>query len=164
MRTVRWLAQQQKARKIALFAVFQARCLREDVLPCVDFANAELSAAVQEAAKDNVSLHIEPLRGKDSTPKQRCALVQNRMSNYRLKISSMDAESMNCATKTTTTTTSHYISHLARNRIIAVCNFFNYVGYIVKGLVRGEPKKLYQQIQERRREMAVARLGFDMGL
>ena len=43
-------------------------------------------------------------------------------------------------------------------------NFFNYIGYVVKGLVRADAAKLYQQVQARRREMALARLGFDTGL
>ncbi|XP_073990461.1 guanine nucleotide exchange factor for Rab-3A-like isoform X2 [Rhodnius prolixus] len=101
--------------------------------------------------------------------KRKCALLETvRQCQYRLRIGNSE--------------TWHSISFMCRNRIIAVCDFLNYLRYIQRGLVkssdacsviatfkplvhdqscreRKEAHEIYWEIVRLRKEMVLARLG-----
>ncbi|XP_078582405.1 guanine nucleotide exchange factor for Rab-3A-like [Branchiostoma floridae x Branchiostoma japonicum] len=123
---------------------FLARIYSEDILPCLEFKNAELAAAVQEAVEKN-TLCIEPINGVSSFPRL-CALSQvTKVCKYRLKLENDDK--------------TYNISQATRNRIAAVCDFMTYIRYIQLGLVKSVELPMYLEIVRLRKKMALAKLG-----
>ncbi|XP_078663437.1 guanine nucleotide exchange factor for Rab-3A-like [Branchiostoma floridae x Branchiostoma belcheri] len=123
---------------------FLARIYSEDILPCLEFKNAELAAAVQEAVENN-TLCIEPINGVSSFPRL-CALSQvTKVCKYRLKLENDDK--------------TYNISQATRNRIAAVCDFMTYIRYIQLGLVKSVELPMYLEIVRLRKRMALAKLG-----
>uniref|UniRef100_A0A1I8IGB6 DH domain-containing protein n=1 Tax=Macrostomum lignano TaxID=282301 RepID=A0A1I8IGB6_9PLAT len=122
----------------------------EDIRCCLEFANRDLGAQVIEAALTN-QLHIEALTSNRSAPqgKQRCSLMKSKLCHYRVRLSeSSDAPW-------------HYISHCARNRIIATCNLLHYLRYVQQGLLPSATSSdKFTEIQSHRRNMHLAMLGF----
>ncbi|RXG61620.1 Guanine nucleotide exchange factor for Rab-3A [Armadillidium vulgare] len=80
---------------------------------------------------------------------QKCVLLDvPRYCKYRFRLGEKDD-------------TWYYISQLARNRIISVCDFLSYLRYIQLGLVKSSiHDDVYWEIVKLRRQMALARLGF----
>ncbi|ENN78858.1 hypothetical protein YQE_04689, partial [Dendroctonus ponderosae] len=102
---------------------FVNRIFREDITMCLDFSNRELLERVVKAVEDG-SVLVESVGDKTKVifPKT-CALLQvPRLCFYRMSVG--DADSW------------YSISQICRNRIIAVCDFLNYLKYIQRGLVK----------------------------
>ncbi|XP_023237643.1 guanine nucleotide exchange factor for Rab-3A-like [Centruroides sculpturatus] len=123
---------------------FLSRIYQEDILPCLHFANTQLSEKVLKAIEDNM-ITVESVTCKSPFPKKCSLLDAPRLCKYRMKLGD-DSEW-------------HYISQLCRNRIAAVCDFFCYLRYIQQGLVKNGIHEVYWEVTRRRRDMAVAKLG-----
>lgn len=125
---------------------FLARIYREDIIPCLNFANTELAKDVQTCIEEN-SIVIETVSGKSPFPK-RCAMLDTpRLCKYRMKLGDSDQW--------------YYISELCRNRIAATCNFLSYLRYIQQGLVKNSIHEVYGEILRLRKQIALAKLGFN---
>ncbi|XP_066998911.2 guanine nucleotide exchange factor for Rab-3A [Anabrus simplex] len=125
---------------------FIARVYNEDINLCLDFPNKELGMKVQEAIEKG-NIYIEAVSDKNKTifPKK-CALLEApRQCHYRMKLGDLEQW--------------YYISQICRNRIIAVCDFLNYLRYIERGLVKSSVHDVYWEITRLRKEMVLARLG-----
>ncbi|KAJ9575528.1 hypothetical protein L9F63_007598, partial [Diploptera punctata] len=125
---------------------FIARVYNEDINLCLDFNNKDLGARVQEAVERG-NIFIEAVSDKTKTvfPKK-CALLEApRQCHYRMRLG--DQEQWHC------------ISQICRNRIIAVCDFLNYLRYIERGLVKSSVHDVYWEMTRLRKEMVLARLG-----
>ncbi|XP_068210804.1 guanine nucleotide exchange factor for Rab-3A-like isoform X1 [Palaemon carinicauda] len=134
---------------------FMQRIYEEDIDLCLAFPNSTLAHKVQKAIEDN-AVFIEEVnpRQKSSCPKvdpdetRKCVLLDvPRFCKYRFRLGESDDNW-------------YYISQLARNRIIAICDFLNYLRYIKLGLVKSSIHDVYWEIVKLRRQMALARLGF----
>lgn len=123
---------------------FLVRIYQEDILPCLNFANTQLSEKVLSAIEDNL-ITVESVSCKSPFPKKCSLLDAPRLCKYRMKVGDNSEW--------------HYISQLCRNRIAAVCDFFCYLRYIQQGLVKNGIHEVYWEVTRRRREMAVAKLG-----
>ncbi|KAJ8315349.1 hypothetical protein KUTeg_007499 [Tegillarca granosa] len=112
---------------------FLSRIFHEDIDPCLNFSNNQLSCRVKQCVEDN-SLTIEPIAGDNSYPRK-CYLTQsNHLCNYKIK--------------------------LGEDQIASVCDFYTYIRYICQGLVKREERELYYEIVRLRKQMALARLGY----
>ncbi|KAL7637191.1 UNVERIFIED_CONTAM: hypothetical protein RMT77_011903 [Armadillidium vulgare] len=134
---------------------FINRVYSEDIDLCLTFPNSTLAHKVQKAIEEN-ALYIEEVnpRQKNSCPNydpdetRKCVLLDvPRYCKYRFRLGEKDD-------------TWYYISQLARNRIISVCDFLSYLRYIQLGLVKSSIHDVYWEIVKLRRQMALARLGF----
>ncbi|XP_076273781.1 guanine nucleotide exchange factor for Rab-3A-like isoform X1 [Rhynchophorus ferrugineus] len=128
---------------------FIQRAYREDITTCLTFSNTELSTKVL-AAVENGTVLIEAVGDKTRTifPKT-CALMQvPKLCYYRMNIG--DPEDW------------FSISQICRNRIIAVCDFLNYLKYIQRGLVKSSVNDVYWEITRLRKNIALARLGLEL--
>lgn len=127
---------------------FMQRIYEEDIDLCLAFPNSTLAHKVQRAIEDN-AVFIEEVnpRQKSSCPKKCVLLDVPRFCKYRFRLGESDDNW-------------YYISQLARNRIIAICDFLNYLRYIKLGLVKSSIHDVYWEIVKLRRQMALARLGF----
>ncbi|KAK0097171.1 hypothetical protein PV326_003029 [Microctonus aethiopoides] len=126
---------------------FVARIFHEDIDLCLDFPNNELGSKVRQAALDG-TVFIEAISDKSKLafPKK-CALLEvPRQCHYRMRLGDQE----NCW---------HCISQICRNRIIAVCDFLNYLRYVERGLVKSSVHDVYWEITRLRKEMVLARLG-----
>ncbi|XP_046748503.1 guanine nucleotide exchange factor for Rab-3A-like [Diprion similis] len=126
---------------------FVKRIFREDIDLCLDFANKDLSGKVRQAVLDGI-VFIEAVSDKTKVafPKK-CALLEApRQCHYRMRLGDQE---------------NHWysISQICRNRIIAVCDFLNYLRYIERGLVKSSVHDIYWEITRLRKEMVLARLG-----
>ncbi|KAG8224805.1 hypothetical protein J437_LFUL002250, partial [Ladona fulva] len=153
---------------------FLERVFQEDIKPSLTFANEELGEKVMAAVKDGqVFIEAIPDKSKILFPRcsqgvflqlhekygralmwntqaqfgaRKCALLGvSRTCNYRMKLG--DQEQWHC------------ISQLCRNRIIAVCDFLNYLRYIERGLVKSSAHETFWEVTRLRKEMVLARLG-----
>ncbi|XP_072277884.1 guanine nucleotide exchange factor for Rab-3A isoform X5 [Pyxicephalus adspersus] len=135
---------------------FLSRIYQEDITPCLDFAKRELAEQVLAAVEDN-TLSVEPViqpalpvvkaSAVERGGPRKCALSGlSRSCRHRIKL----GDSGNY----------YFISPSCRARITAVCNFFTYIRYIQKGLVRQDTELIFWEIMRLRREMSVAKLGF----
>lgn len=125
---------------------FLARIYKEDIVPCLNFNNTQLSEEVQRCIEEN-SIVIETVSGKSLFPK-RCAMLDApRLCKYRMKLGDSDQW--------------HYISQLCRNRIASTCDFLSYLRYIQQGLVKNSVHEVYGEILHLRKKMAFAKLGFN---
>jgi len=145
-------------------APFLARIFAEDIQPCFTFSNKQLSTSILSAIEAN-SIVIEPLnslnvalpRSSSAYGGRICALSQlSKMCNYKVRLENCDVGDGDPPW--------HFISDFCRNRIIAVCEFYTYVRYIVQGLVKrkSDAHETFAHIQRLRRNMALARLGFEL--
>ncbi|XP_060742703.1 guanine nucleotide exchange factor for Rab-3A isoform X2 [Tachysurus vachellii] len=137
-------------------SAFLTRIYKEDIGPCLSFTCSELSRSVQSAVENNF-LTIEPV-ALTSSPMdkassiecgglKKCALSgMSHLCRHRIKLG--DKENY------------YYISPSSRARITAVCNFFTYIRYIQKGLVRHDAEQMFCEVMRLRREMSIAKLGF----
>ncbi|XP_044254844.1 guanine nucleotide exchange factor for Rab-3A-like [Tribolium madens] len=128
---------------------FVHRIYREDIDLCLTFSNEDLSKKVREAVEAGTIL-IEAVGDKTKAmfPKK-CALLEvQRLCFYRMNIGEMD--------------TWYSISQICRNRLIAVCDFLNYLKYIERGLVKSSAHDVYWEIVRLRKEMVLARLGLNL--
>nr|XP_012228841.1 PREDICTED: guanine nucleotide exchange factor for Rab-3A-like [Linepithema humile]XP_012228842.1 PREDICTED: guanine nucleotide exchange factor for Rab-3A-like [Linepithema humile] len=126
---------------------FVARVFKEDIDLCLDFPNKELGAKVRQAVLDGI-IFIEAVSDKTklSFPKK-CALLEApRQCHYRMRLGDQDNQW-------------YCISQICRNRIIAVCDFLNYLRYVERGLVKSSVHDVYWEITRLRKEMVFARLG-----
>ncbi|CAB4040451.1 Hypothetical predicted protein [Paramuricea clavata] len=122
---------------------FLCRMYNEDVAPCLDFTNKQLSKTFQDAIESN-NLVLELMSTKGI--KRKCALTGvMRICRYRAAVSE--------------TAEWHYISQSARHRIVAVCDFFTYIRYIHLGLVKKDVTDIYWELMELRKQMACATCG-----
>lgn len=125
--------------------VFLARIYSEDIIPCLDFPNKSLGEEVTIAVHAN-TLAISPVTDLESQQAQ-CALMQmNGRCQYVVHLTDGDKEFSICS--------------LSRNRIAAVCDFVTYCRYVTQGLVKSHTNDVYWEMMERRKQMALARLGF----
>ncbi|XP_070535914.1 guanine nucleotide exchange factor for Rab-3A-like [Ptychodera flava] len=128
---------------IARDSNFMKRILTEDVLPCLNFMNGELSSALLSCIEEN-SLCMEPIM-LSSYPKK-CALTGvQKVCKYRFRLGETDRW--------------HNITSNCRDRITKVCDFYTYLRYIRQGLVKAEEKDKYWEIIRLRCEMSMAKLG-----
>ncbi|XP_021925436.1 guanine nucleotide exchange factor for Rab-3A-like [Zootermopsis nevadensis] len=130
---------------------FIARVYDEDINLCLDFNNKDLGARVRDAVERG-NIFIEAVSDKTKTvfPKK-CALLEApRQCHYRMRLG--DQEQWHC------------ISQICRNRIIAVCDFLNYLRYIERGLVKSSVHDVYWEVTRLRKEMVLARLGLALSL
>ncbi|XP_014487651.1 PREDICTED: guanine nucleotide exchange factor for Rab-3A-like [Dinoponera quadriceps] len=127
--------------------LFVARVFREDIDLCLDFPNKELGAKVRQAVLDGI-IFIEAVSDKTKLafPKK-CALLEApRQCHYRMRLGDQENQW-------------YCISQICRNRIIAVCDFLNYLRYVERGLVKSSVHDIYWEITRLRKEMVFARLG-----
>ncbi|XP_069125488.1 guanine nucleotide exchange factor for Rab-3A-like isoform X2 [Argopecten irradians] len=124
---------------------FLSRMYSEDISPCLNFTNKQLSEKVKDCVENN-TLTIEPIPGDSSYPRRCCLTENNRLCNYKIKLGE--------------DTVWYSISQLCRNRIASVCDFYTYIRYIHQGLVKSEDKEAYYEISRLRKQMALARLGY----
>ncbi|XP_046395481.1 guanine nucleotide exchange factor for Rab-3A-like [Ischnura elegans] len=125
---------------------FIARVFREDINPSLAFTNEEVGEKVLAAAMDGqIFIEAIPDKTKILFPRKCALLGVSRTCNYRMKLG--DQEQWHC------------ISQLCRNRIIAVCDFLNYLRYIERGLVKSSAHETFWEITRLRKEMVLARLG-----
>ncbi|EEB09970.1 RAB3A-interacting protein, putative [Pediculus humanus corporis] len=114
---------------------FIDRIYREDINLCLDFSNRELAEQVQKAIETR-NIYIEALNDKSKT------------IFPRMKLGDED--------------TWYNISQMCRNRIIAVCDFINYLRYIELGLVKSSAHDMYWEIMRLKKEMVLSRLGLSL--
>ncbi|KAF2902245.1 hypothetical protein ILUMI_03943 [Ignelater luminosus] len=129
--------------------LFIKRVYNEDINLCLAFNNAKLSEKVA-AAVESGTIFIEAVSDKTKAmfPKK-CALLEvPRLCFYRMNIGEQDIW--------------HSISQICRNRIIAVCDFLNYLKYIERGLVKSSVHEVYWEIVRLRKNMVLARLGLSL--
>ncbi|XP_071453121.1 guanine nucleotide exchange factor for Rab-3A-like [Hetaerina americana] len=125
---------------------FIERVFREDIKPSLAFSNEEIGEKVLAAAMDGqIFIEAIPDKSKILFPRKCSLLGVSRTCNYRMKLG--DQEQWHC------------ISQLCRNRIIAVCDFLNYLRYIERGLVKSSAHETFWEITRLRKEMVLARLG-----
>ncbi|XP_017885045.1 guanine nucleotide exchange factor for Rab-3A-like isoform X1 [Ceratina calcarata] len=126
---------------------FVARIFKEDIDLCLDFPNEELGTKVRQAVLDGI-IFIEAISDKTKfTFPKKCVLLEApRQCYYRMRLGDQENQW-------------HSISQICRNRIIAVCDFLNYLRYIERGLVKSSVHDVYWEITRLRKEMAFARLG-----
>uniref|UniRef100_A0A914Y3J0 Uncharacterized protein n=1 Tax=Panagrolaimus superbus TaxID=310955 RepID=A0A914Y3J0_9BILA len=123
---------------------FLKRIIKEDVEPCLTFNNSELASEILDSIKKN-TLEMEPYFN-DAV--KICELTKmEKICQYRLK-TDMEKEWV-------------YISLQARNRITAVCDLLTYLRYLQNGIVKALPLDSYLEIASMRKNMALARFGFD---
>nr|XP_023020402.1 guanine nucleotide exchange factor for Rab-3A-like [Leptinotarsa decemlineata] len=125
---------------------FIQQLYREDINLCLCFSNIDLSEKVSHAVESGTIL-VEAISDKTKAmfPKK-CALLDvSRLCFYRMNIGEPNDW--------------YSISQICRNRIIAVCDFLNYLKYIQRGLVKSSAHDIYWEIVRLRRNMALARLG-----
>ncbi|XP_065159532.1 guanine nucleotide exchange factor for Rab-3A-like [Atheta coriaria] len=128
---------------------FIKRIYEEEINPCLRFTNRELTEKVIVAVEAG-TICVEAIGDKTKTmfPKK-CALLEvPRQCFYRMNIGEPDVW--------------YSISKICRNRIIAVCDFLNYLRYIERGLVKSSAHEIYWEIARLRREMVFAKLGLTM--
>ncbi|XP_067950734.1 guanine nucleotide exchange factor for Rab-3A-like [Watersipora subatra] len=127
-------------------SIFVSRIMREDVIPGVSFANKELAARVLEQCETN-NISIEPIP-TSSQSNRNCALMQrNILCSYKIRFADSEPWLEIC--------------ELVRNRIIAVCELFTYLGYVKNGLVKSSSdSEIYWHIMDLRKVISLARLGF----
>ncbi|XP_015781685.1 guanine nucleotide exchange factor for Rab-3A isoform X2 [Tetranychus urticae] len=114
----------------------------QEVYPVFNFKNKSLTESVLSAIEDN-SIAIESVSDKSAFPKK-CALLDiPRTCKYRMKLGQ----------------DWYNISLLCRNRIAAVCDLFCYLRYIQQGLVKSSFHDVYWEIMQRRKNIALSRLG-----
>ncbi|XP_043473340.1 guanine nucleotide exchange factor for Rab-3A-like [Leptopilina heterotoma] len=126
---------------------FIERIFREDIDLCLDFPNLDLGLKVRQAVLDGI-IFIEAVSDKTKLafPKK-CALLEAaRQCHYRMRLGDQDNQW-------------YCISQICRNRIIAVCDFLNYLRYIERGLVKSSVHDIYWEINRLRKEMVFSRLG-----
>ncbi|XP_020899076.1 guanine nucleotide exchange factor for Rab-3A-like [Exaiptasia diaphana] len=122
---------------------FLNRIYIENVAPCLEFPNRELANAIHAAIENNV-LSMETIRTKPMF--RRCALTDaTRFCRHRVKLSD-NQDWIN-------------ICRNSRDRIAAVCDFYTYIRYIQKGLVKADATEIYWEIMRLRHKMTEARLG-----
>uniref|UniRef100_A0AC35G8Q0 GDP/GTP exchange factor Sec2 N-terminal domain-containing protein n=1 Tax=Panagrolaimus sp. PS1159 TaxID=55785 RepID=A0AC35G8Q0_9BILA len=123
---------------------FLKRVIKEDVEPCLTFTNAELALKILDSIKKN-TLEMEPCLNETI---KICELTKiEKLCPYRLK-TEMENEWV-------------YISLQARNRITAVCDLLTYLRYLQNGIVKSAPHDSYLEIASMRKNLALARFGFD---
>nr|XP_053628416.1 guanine nucleotide exchange factor for Rab-3A-like isoform X2 [Cherax quadricarinatus] len=117
---------------------FMQRIYEEDIDLCLAFPNSMLAHRVQRAIEDN-AVFIEEVnpRQKSSCPRKCVLLDVPRFCKYRFRLGESDDW--------------YYISQLARNRIIAICDFLNYLRYIKLGLVKSSIHDVYWEIVKLRK-------------
>ena len=131
---------------------FMKRILREDVSPCMSFhpktssLSAKLLIDVQEG-----QLIVET--AKTGSPEDVCALtLAKRMCAHRVKRPAGTTDGPEWLK----------ISGIARNRLIALCELYRYLGYITKGLVKASIADIYWKVVGLRLDVNKARLGLGM--
>lgn len=126
---------------------FVGRIFKEDIDLCLDFPNKELGIKVRQAVLDGI-IFIEAISDKTKfTFPKKCVLLEApRQCYYRMRLGDQENQW-------------YSISQICRNRIIAVCDFLNYLRYIERGLVKSSVHDVYWEITRLRKEMAFARLG-----
>ncbi|CAI4230818.1 unnamed protein product [Auanema sp. JU1783] len=123
---------------------FVDRIQLEEVGPCMEFKNKQLSDGVLDSMASNM-LEVEPVNEEKPSVKT-CALTQvSRFCPYRVRTSS-DSEW-------------HQISLLARNRLAAVCDYFTFLRYLHLGLIKSGMRDSYFDLITLRKNMSLAKLG-----
>ncbi|KAF3427277.1 hypothetical protein E2986_10389 [Frieseomelitta varia] len=107
---------------------FVDRIFKEDIDLCLDFPNKELGTKVRQAVLDGI-IFIEAISDKTKfTFPKKCVLLEApRQCYYRMRLGDQENQW-------------YSISQICRNRIIAVCDFLNYLRYIERGLVKSSGK------------------------
>lgn len=122
---------------------FLQRLYHEDVQPCLNFNNRQLVDCIVMGAKQN-TLFIEPIKGDNSLPRS-CSLTnKKKLCYYNIKLDETDSF--------------HPISNMCRNRVIAVVELYQFLGYICKNLIRWSDKDMFIHLNNLRLKVAQARL------
>lgn len=123
---------------------FWERIMAEEIRPCLNFENVNVTKKILAAIRSN-TLELEPVIEQKPCLKP-CALSNICcVCPYRLRVAGNEGW-LN-------------ISLLARNRITAVCDFFTYIRYVNRGIVKSGLHDLYREVINLRKNMALARLG-----
>jgi Rab-3A-interacting protein len=56
----------------------------------------------------------------------------------------------------------YYMTPHCRDRIVSVCEFYTFIGYIKKGIIKKEVAELYWQVARHRAVMGLARLSLTL--
>ncbi|KAI2804864.1 hypothetical protein RDWZM_008137 [Blomia tropicalis] len=124
---------------------FMKRIYDEEIYPVFNFKNNNLTASVLRSI-ENSSLTVESVNGDVNAFPRKCALLDvPKICTYRMKIGDDRWYS---------------ICRLSRNRIIAVCDLFCYLGYVKNGLVKSDIKTIYWKIMKQRHSIVSSKLGF----
>ena len=122
------------------------RIIRDDVEPCLRFDSDALACRVMAEIRAG-SLCLEPLPAREvereATP---CALVPGRLAGYRMRLLGADEEFRVCA--------------FARHRLMTACDFFTFLKHLQMRLVTKQEEQILGEIQNLRKQMTLARLGF----
>ncbi|XP_053206843.1 guanine nucleotide exchange factor for Rab-3A-like isoform X2 [Panonychus citri] len=121
---------------------FISSIYEQEINPVFNFKNRSLTDSVLAAIEDN-SIAIESVSDKSAFPKKCALLDMPRTCKYRMKLGN----------------DWYNISLLCRNRITAVCDLFCYLRYIQQGLVKSSFHDVYWEIMQRRKNIALSRLG-----
>lgn len=128
-------------------STFFKRIYQEDIYPCLNFENSELSEQVISAI-ENGNIIIEKIHSSKNEPlPKECALMNApRLCPYKMYLDGKDC---------------YNISTLSRNRITSICDLFCYFRYIEKGLISLSIHEVYLEILKKRRRIASAKLGLN---
>jgi Rab-3A-interacting protein len=127
-------------------SAFMHRIYNEDIRPCLTFPNAELSTRIIAAIERN-DVIMEGFHA--------------RIPDENMKICSLTGDLCQCDYRIRICENGEWypLSHLSRNRIASVCDFFTYIRHVQSGLVKSDTRSRYNKIIELRKQMAFARFG-----
>ncbi|RMZ95793.1 guanine nucleotide exchange factor for Rab-3A isoform X5 [Brachionus plicatilis] len=127
---------------------FLDRVYQEDILPCLNFSNRQISEELLRAIEANCVCieELSPSQLQSDASLQICGL-SNIQSYCQYKIKLCESSEW------------IYISKLSRNRVISVCDFFTYLRYIKDGLVKSDLNEIYWNIIDLRKKITLSRLG-----
>merc|ERR1719412_2176517 len=135
---------------------FLNRIYKEDIDLCLDFPIESDNKFLENDLHESIhqqSICITPLKPEKNEFKKHCPLLnsKNVLCKFHVRLGLNDNPKDRDEL---------FISQLARNRITAVCNFLNYLDYIIKGLVKSHHNDVYWEILYLRKSMVLARFGF----
>jgi len=132
---------------------FLKRLYLEDIEPCMTFPNESLALKIIQSIESN-TLSISPIvlpKNSSGEMPNFCALFNTSLiCQYKLVIENCQSEKQE----------EFEISQLARNRVAASCDCYNYLRYFCNGLVKAHHNAVYWEIIKRRRRIMLAKLGF----
>jgi Rab-3A-interacting protein len=133
---------------------FMRRIMIEDVQPCMRFHPKTKGLSGQLLVDIREGQLIVEMAKSTNPAEDVCTLtLAKRLCAHRVKRPTTMAEGPEW----------YSISGIARNRLIALCELFRYLGYIAKGLVKASIADIYWKIVDLRLDVNKARLGLEIG-
>uniref|UniRef100_A0A1X7SJ53 Uncharacterized protein n=2 Tax=Amphimedon queenslandica TaxID=400682 RepID=A0A1X7SJ53_AMPQE len=131
--------------------------LNNNILPCLQFTNKELSDKVHAAIKGE-SIVLEPVTGEvlkegeeSSTPAvKKCELSGEESVPCTFKMRLSESSGWICVTTTT------------RERIVSVCDFYTFISYVQKGIIKKEVTDVYWRVAKLRAMMCLSVLSLSL--